>query len=141
MHHTPAVRWSPGQPNSEGLCRAATAGIFAEPAAFQPTPRTSQLTNSSIQGGIFADAARSKAPDMRPTTARRHKVTDEDAVAGKKLERDSQAALQPLRSARTNANSVEDGVFSKEAPTPIKQQRAATYNHNQSSVQGGIFGC
>ena len=79
---------------------------------------------------------------MRPKTGIRHTVTEEDAVAGKKLERDTQTqgALQPLKTSRTNANSVQDGVFSKEAPTPVKHQRASTYNHNQSSVQGGIFG-
>ena len=125
------------------MCRVSIAGIFAEPGAFMPTPRTSQLTNSSVQGGIFADAARRSSPDMRPKTASqcRHTVTEEDAVAGKKLERDTQSALQPLKTSRTNTNSIQDGIFSKQAPTPVKQQRAATYNHNQSSVAGGIFGC
>ena len=118
----------------------ATAGIFAVQEAFQATPRTSQLTNSSVQGGIFADA-KSPLEDMRPKTACRHTVTDEDAVAGKKLERDDHDnALQPIHSARTNSNSIEGGIFSKQAPTPVKQQRASTYDHNKSSVDGGIFG-
>jgi hypothetical protein len=126
---------------SQDMCRVAIAGIFAEPAAFQATPRTSQLTYSSVQGGIFADTAPRSSPDMRPKPKVRHTVTEEDAVAGKKMERDTQAPLQPLKTSRTNANSIQDGIFSKQAPTPVKQQRAATYNHNQSSVQGGIFGC
>ena len=128
-------------PGSQGMCRVAIAGIFAEPSAFQATPRTSQLTYSSVQGGIFADAPTRSSPDMRPKTGIRHTVTEEDAVAGKKLERDTQSALQPLKTSRTNTNSIQDGIFSKQAPTPVKHQRAATYNHNQSSVQGGIFGC
>jgi hypothetical protein len=120
----------------------AIAGIFAEPAAFQATPRTSQMTHSSVQGGIFAEAPTRCSPDMRPKPPQRHIVTDEDAVAGKKLERDidSQTVLQPLKTSRTNANSIQDGIFSKAAPTPVKQQRAATFDHNQSSVKGGIFG-
>ena len=125
------------------MCRVSIAGIFAEQGAFMSTPRTSQLTNSSVEGGIFNEAAQRSSPDMRPKTASqcRHTVTEEDAVAGKKLERDSHAAaLQPLKTSRTNANSIQDGIFSKQAPTPVKQQRAATYNHNQSSVAGGIFG-
>ena len=126
-----------GENNSSSV----KGGIFAEPAAFQATPRTSQLTYSSVQGGIFADAPTRSSPDMRPKTGIRHTVTEEDAVAGKKLERDTQSALQPLKTSRTNTNSIQDGIFSKEAPTPVKHQRAATYNHNQSSVQGGIFGC
>eukprot|EP00320_Phaeocystis_rex_P020033 CAMPEP_0119077590 /NCGR_PEP_ID=MMETSP1178-20130426/95568_1 /TAXON_ID=33656 /ORGANISM="unid sp, Strain CCMP2000" /LENGTH=156 /DNA_ID=CAMNT_0007059961 /DNA_START=44 /DNA_END=514 /DNA_ORIENTATION=+ len=126
-----------GQHNSSSL----QGGIFAEPAAFQATPRTSQMTTSSVQGGIFADGGASQVKDMRPKTASRHRVTDNDAVAGKKLERDNHdsAALQPLRSARANQNSVDGGIFSGQAPTPIKQ-RGATCYRNASSVPGGIFG-
>ena len=43
----PAVHWAPPT-----LC---APGIFAEPQPLQPTPRTSQLTASSIQGGLFFD--------------------------------------------------------------------------------------
>ena len=120
----------------------AIAGIFAEPAPFQATPRTSQMTHSSVQGGIFAEAPTRSSPDMRPKKLERHIVTDEDAVAGKKLERDSdsQTVLQPIKTSQTNANSIQDGIFSKAAPTPVKQQRAATFDHNQSSIEGGIFG-
>ena len=120
----------------------AIAGIFAEPAPFQATPRTSQMTHSSVQGGIFAEAPTRSSPDMRPKKLERHIVTDEDAVAGKKLERDSdtQTVLQPIKTSHTNANSIQDGIFSKAAPTPVKQQRAATFDHNQSSIEGGIFG-
>ena len=87
-------------PGSQGMCRVAIAGIFAEPGAVMPTPRTSQLTNSSVEGGIFADAARRSSPDMRPKTGIRHTVTEEDAVAGKKLERDSHAAAEARAAAR-----------------------------------------
>ena len=122
-----------------------TAGIFAEPEPFQVTPRSSQVTSSSVQGGIFA--ATGPVPE-RPMTARQRENAQrlnpaEQVVAGKKIERDGQAAeqpLQPIYSARTNQNSVDGGVFSNAAPTPVKKHKEGMRDPNASSIAGGIFG-
>ena len=127
----PAVHWAPPT-----LC---APGIFAEPQPLQPTPRTSQLTASSIQGGLFFDDGSSKEARKQKERLQPEML----ACAGQKVERDSDAPLQPLNSARANPGfqtSVEGGVFSKAAPTPVKQPRAAMYDHNASSIPGGIFG-
>ena len=124
------------------------AGIFGDTQGQQATPRTSQMTSSSLAGGIFNDCSLSH----RPSTAKPQKVKLDPAAmpeAGTVIKADDKdglfrddTALQPLMSACANPNlaSVEGGVFAKGAPTPQKSSRGGMINRNASSVQGGIFG-
>ena len=125
-------------------CVLGCASIFAEPVPIKQTPWTSQLTASSLEGGIFRDDGSARQEQAKPRLR-----PEMQGVAGKMVTHDEKAGLYthdaplvPLNSSRSNHNraSVDGGVFSHAAPTRTKQHKAAAHNRNASSVPGGIFG-
>ena len=120
------------------------AGIFGSDAPTAPVMRTN-MTKSSLEGGIFGGYNHVEAPISRPATTPRMNVETMECAGAPiprneafKFSDDASAPLQPLPSARRNnhASSIAGGIFGSE---PVKHQPAVKRNNpNASSIEGGM---